>query len=73
MNPFTELPHNYFGTLLVDAPWRFTNKTAKVAPEHKRLHRYTTMDLEEIKALPVEQLAAPTAHLYLWCPKRATA
>ena len=57
-----------FATLLADPPWRFTNKTGKVAPEHKRLARYGTMTLPEIMALPVEQLAAPTAHLYLWCP-----
>ena len=57
-----------FATFLVDPPWRFTNKTGKVAPEHKRLARYGTMTLPEIMALPVGQLAAPTAHLYLWCP-----
>ncbi len=57
-----------FATFLVDPPWRFTNKTGKVAPEHKRLARYGTMTLPEIMVLPVEQLAAPTAHLYLWCP-----
>jgi N6-adenosine-specific RNA methylase IME4 len=57
-----------FATILVDPPWQFTNKTGKVAPEHKRLSRYGTMKLDEIMALPVEQLAAPTAHLYLWCP-----
>jgi N6-adenosine-specific RNA methylase IME4 len=57
-----------FATILADPPWRFTNKTGKVAPEHRRLSRYGTMRLEEIMALPVEQLAAPTAHLYLWCP-----
>jgi N6-adenosine-specific RNA methylase IME4 len=57
-----------FATFLVDPPWQFTNKTGKVAPEHKRLARYRTMTLPEIMALPVEQLAAPTAHLYLWCP-----
>jgi N6-adenosine-specific RNA methylase IME4 len=56
-----------FATLLADPPWQFTNKTGKVAPEHKRLSRYGTMTLPEIMALPVEQLAAPTAHLYLWC------
>ena len=54
--------------ILADPPWQFTNKTGKVAPEHKRLSRYGTMRLPEIMALPVEQLAAPTAHLYLWCP-----
>jgi N6-adenosine-specific RNA methylase IME4 len=55
-------------TILADPPWQFTNKTGKVAPEHRRLSRYGTMRLEEIMALPVEQIAAPTAHLYLWCP-----
>jgi N6-adenosine-specific RNA methylase IME4 len=57
-----------FATILVDPPWQFTNKTGKVAPEHKRLSRYGTMRLDEIMALPVEQLAASTCHLYLWCP-----
>ena len=44
------------------------NKTGKVAPEHKRLARYGTMKLDEIAALPVPEIVAPTAHLYLWCP-----
>jgi N6-adenosine-specific RNA methylase IME4 len=57
-----------FATILADPPWQFTNKTGKVAPEHRRLARYGTMKLDEIMALPVEQLAAPTSHLYLWCP-----
>src|SRR6201993_949434 len=43
-------------------------QTGKVAPEHRRLSRYDTMTLDEITALPVEELATPTAHLYLWCP-----
>ena len=49
-----------FATLLADPPWQFTNKTGKVAPEHKRLARYGTLTLPEIMALPVEQLAALT-------------
>ena len=32
-----------FSTLLVDPPWRFQNRTGKMAPEHKRLRRYRTM------------------------------
>lgn len=46
-----------FGTILADPPWQFTNRTGKMAPEHKRLLRYPTMDLEEIKELPVAKLA----------------
>ncbi len=57
-----------FATILADPPWRFQNKTGKVAPEHRRLSRYGTLSLEEICALPVGEIAAPLAHLYLWCP-----
>jgi N6-adenosine-specific RNA methylase IME4 len=57
-----------FGTILADPPWRFTNKTGKVAPEHKRLSRYGTMKVADIMAIPVADVAAQTAHLYLWCP-----
>jgi N6-adenosine-specific RNA methylase IME4 len=57
-----------FGTVLVDPPWRFTNRTGKMAPEHKRLSRYITLSTEEIAALPVGSIVAPTAHLYLWVP-----
>jgi len=57
-----------FATVLADPPWQFQNRTGKMAPEHKRLSRYPTMSLEEIKDLPVEAIAADTAHLYLWVP-----
>lgn len=57
-----------FQTVLADPPWRFTNRTGKVAPEHHRLGRYGTMSLEEIKALPVGDVTAKNAHLYLWVP-----
>jgi N6-adenosine-specific RNA methylase IME4 len=57
-----------FGAILIDPPWRFTNRTGKMAPEHKRLHRYPTMSFAEIAQLPVASLAAPASHLYMWCP-----
>jgi N6-adenosine-specific RNA methylase IME4 len=57
-----------FATVLADPPWRFTNRTGKMAPEHRRLSRYETMDLREIMSLPVAEVLAPTAHLYLWVP-----
>ncbi|MDE0007937.1 MAG: S-adenosylmethionine-binding protein, partial [Gammaproteobacteria bacterium] len=45
-----------FGTVLADPPWRFHNKTGKVAPEHRRLARYATLSFEEIGALPVSNV-----------------
>jgi N6-adenosine-specific RNA methylase IME4 len=63
-----DLPGSRFGTILADPPWQFVNRTGKVAPEHRRLGRYGTLDLAAIAALPVVAHAAPTAHLYLWVP-----
>lgn len=56
------------GTVLADPPWRFQNRTGKMAPEHRRLNRYDTMTLEDIKGLPVADCVAERAHLYLWVP-----
>jgi len=57
-----------YETIYADPPWRFQNRTGKVAPEHKRLNRYETMSLEEIKSLPVREITGDKAHLYLWVP-----
>ena len=57
-----------FSTLLVDPPWRFLNRTGKIAPEHRRLLRYGTLKLDEIAAMPIKEVIEPTAHLYLWVP-----
>lgn len=57
-----------FRTVLADPPWRFTNRTGKVAPEHRRLSRYGTMTTDEICALPVKALTIEPTHLYLWVP-----
>lgn len=54
--------------MLADPPWRFTNRTGKVAPEHRRLDRYSTLDLDAICAIDVASVAADRAHLYLWVP-----
>ena len=57
-----------YKTVYADPPWQFQNRTGKVAPEHKRLSRYNTMRLDEIKALPVSKVADEKCHLYLWVP-----
>lgn len=57
-----------FGTVLADPPWRFSNRTGKMAPEHRRLSRYSTMSHEDILSLPIADLVLPQSHLYLWVP-----
>lgn len=55
-------------TILADPPWQFQNRTGKMAPEHKRLSRYQTLTLADIKAIPVAKAVSDPAHLYLWVP-----
>ncbi|MGX0878189.1 N6-adenosine-specific RNA methylase IME4 [Roseovarius sp. MBR-154] len=64
----TFLSGQRFATVMADPPWRFTNRTGKVAPEHKRLSRYPTLELEDICALPVAEHLEETAHCYIWVP-----
>jgi len=64
----TSIKKRKYGAILADPPWRFTNRTGKMAPEHKRLRRYETLTLQEIKEIPVATVAAENSHLYLWVP-----
>jgi N6-adenosine-specific RNA methylase IME4 len=59
-NLSADLRGQRFATILADPPWQFQNQTGKVAPEHRRLTRYSTLTLADI--------TAGTAHLYLWVP-----
>ena len=45
-----------FATILADPPWRFLNRTGKMAPEHRRLRRYETMATPDICRLSRSQI-----------------
>lgn len=63
-----DLAREAYGTILADPPWRFKNRTGRIAPEYHRLHRYPSMSNDEIKDIPVPDLADNQSHLYLWVP-----
>lgn len=65
---FSTLQRGHFRTVLADPPWRFENRSGKVAPEHKRLHRYATLPVDQIQRIPVHDVLEEPAHLYLWVP-----
>lgn len=65
---FLETQKSRFTTVLADPPWQFSNRTGKVAPEHKRLNRYPTLTLDEIMDIPVSKAIDDAGHLYLWVP-----
>lgn len=64
----SELVGQEFSTVLADPPWRFLNRTGKIAPEYRQLSRYDTMDTGEIMAMDVARIMAPRSHCYLWVP-----
>lgn len=68
LSEFADIHTNQYSTILIDPPWRFNNRTGKMAPEHKRLKRYDTMSVEDLIKLPVSRLVKEKSHLYLWCP-----
>ncbi len=60
-----------FATILADPPWRFQNRTGKMAPEHHRLSRYGTLTVDEIKALPVAGVSRHRASLSVGAERAA--
>lgn len=51
-----------FPTIYADPPWEYQNSASRaVACNH-----YSTMSLEQICGMPVEQLTTENAHLHLW-------
>lgn len=65
------LPAGPFGTILADPPWQYrpTPKTTTASPDDRfrsAEDQYATMTMGEIAGLPVREIAADNAHLYLW-------
>lgn len=53
-----------YGTIVADPPWGYEERTP---PWYSGSDpAYALMLLDEIKSLPVPEIAAPDAHLYLW-------
>ncbi|MFN3883249.1 MAG: MT-A70 family methyltransferase [Rhodocyclaceae bacterium] len=63
--PFAELRPLSFGAIIADPPWKFelySEKGIGKAPQAQ----YACMELDEIRALPVQQLASRHCVLGLW-------
>lgn len=68
------LPKKRYRTILADPPWRYDNKKVcggwckkrKAFSDGGVAAQYPTMSVEEIKALPVADIADTSAVLFLW-------
>jgi len=59
------LPEGKFGVIYADPPWDWKAHSPKGESRSAKRH-YRTLQLDEIKALPVASLAAPNCALFLW-------
>ena len=58
-----------YGTIVADPPWRYRKSKQPEGIVHSRTlvsDIYDTLSMRELAALPVQSLAAPNAHLYMW-------
>ena len=63
--PLAGLRRNHYGAILVDPPWSFLTRSDKGKDRSPEQH-YDCMTLDEIKALPVKELAAKNCALFMW-------
>jgi N6-adenosine-specific RNA methylase IME4 len=63
--PFGALMPSKYGVILLDAAWLFELWSAKGKGKSAGRH-YRCMTMAELKALPVNSLAAPDCALVMW-------
>jgi N6-adenosine-specific RNA methylase IME4 len=59
----SQIKHKKYKTILADPPWDLNQMGKRGASYH-----YNLMSLEQIKAMPIADLAEDDAHLWLWIP-----
>jgi N6-adenosine-specific RNA methylase IME4 len=58
-----------YGTIVADPPWRYRKSAQPAGTTHARKlvsDLYETLSMRQLADLPVAELAADNAHLYLW-------
>jgi N6-adenosine-specific RNA methylase IME4 len=63
--PFGHLEPHAYSLVMIDCAWRFLARSPKGETKSPQAH-YKTMTLDEIRALPVADLAAPDCLLWMW-------
>ena len=64
--PFADLKRGHYGAIYADPPWQFKTLWGTASGPGNRSADYSTMDIPEIKTLPVAELAAPNCVLFMW-------
>lgn len=65
MPTFSQLPKNYYSTIYADPPWTFVTYSDRGKGRSAENH-YSCMTLDQIRQLPVQDIAAKDCALFLW-------
>lgn len=57
-----------YGSIVIDPPWQYPNKTLWQRPQSVPEKHYDTLSLDDIKTLPIIDLADRNCALWLWIP-----
>ncbi|WP_131194551.1 MT-A70 family methyltransferase [Lichenihabitans psoromatis] len=63
--PLAELRKKWYGAVEIDPPWNFASRSMK-NEDRLAANHYATMSLAEIMALPVKDVLAKDAVVFLW-------
>lgn len=63
--PFGDLTPMKYGAILVDFPWAYAMRSEKGHEKSPEAH-YPTMSIEDMRALPILDLAGPDCLLFMW-------
>jgi len=63
--PLNGLKRNHYGAILADPPWSFLTRSDKGKDRSPENH-YDCMTLDEIKAMPVAEIAGKDCALFMW-------
>lgn len=61
----SQIPRKQYGVIYADAPWHYKSYSIKGQQRSPSRH-YETMSLQDIKNMPVADLAAKNCHLMFW-------
>lgn len=64
--PFGLLVPGTFGAIHADCPWQYRGYVSEGVPQRAQEQHYPTMHLDELKALPVADLARRNCALFMW-------
>lgn len=67
-NPFSmlDVPKGGYQVIYADPPWQFSNKKTGGSMKSGASTQYSTMTIDDLKALPVAEITAPNAILVMW-------